>query len=166
MENFSSYICNMLNIMFNIDFKDRKIIYELDWNSRAPLSEIGRRVRLSKPVVKYRIDRLYENGIIRNFHTVINTGLLGYKPIRFNFTYQYKTPEIENNIIKYFMTNKNVWRIISIKGRYDLEDKGSAFSHVFSTEKSTSILAKIMLYNSTITIIFRHKFQWYFRRIN
>ena len=64
------------------------------------------------------------------------------------------------------MKNKNVRRIILIKGRYDLEYKGSAFSHVFSTEKSTSILAKIMLYNSTITIIFGHKFQWYFQRIN
>ena len=71
-----------------------------------------------------------------------NTGLLGYKPIRFNFTYQYKTPEIENNIIKYFMINKNLWIIISIKGRYDLEAKGSVFSHVFSTEKSTDFSAK------------------------
>ena len=110
----------MLNIMFDIDFKDRKILYELDWNSRAPLSEIGKRVHLSKPVVKYRIDRLYENGIIRNFHTVINTGLLGYKPIRFHFTYQYKTPEIEKQIVDYFIDHKYSTIVASTQGIFDL----------------------------------------------
>ena len=44
--------------MLNIDAKDMKILHELDLNARSSNSEIGRRVRLSKEVVKYRIDRM------------------------------------------------------------------------------------------------------------
>ena len=50
--------------MFKIDVKDRKILYQLDLNSRQSLTTIGSKVRLSKTVVQYRINRLVKNGII------------------------------------------------------------------------------------------------------
>src|SRR3989338_8419198 len=63
--------------MHNLDTKDRKILSELDFNARQSNSEIGKKVRLSKEVVKYRIDRMMENGLIVRFHTVINYFKLG-----------------------------------------------------------------------------------------
>ena len=55
--------------MFDIDVKDRKILYQLDLNSRQSLNTIGSNVRLTKTVVQYRIDRLVKTGIIKNFYT-------------------------------------------------------------------------------------------------
>ena len=40
--------------MINIDIKDRKILYELDKNSRQSITQIGNKVGLSKQVVLYR----------------------------------------------------------------------------------------------------------------
>ena len=56
----------------NLDLKDRKILYELDSNSRQPLSQIAKKVGLSKEVVNYRIRRLEDQKIIT--HTKIITG--------------------------------------------------------------------------------------------
>ena len=42
----------------SLDVKDKKILSELDYNSRIPLTLLARRVRLSKEVVHYRIKKL------------------------------------------------------------------------------------------------------------
>ena len=52
--------------MKELDSKDHRILYNLFLNSRQSLSSIGKKVGLPKNVVKYRIDRLIENGIIEN----------------------------------------------------------------------------------------------------
>jgi len=48
--------------MVNIDLKDRKILYELDLNCWQSLTQIGKKVGLSKEVVKYRIKRMERGG--------------------------------------------------------------------------------------------------------
>ena len=104
----------------HLDKKDRQILYQLDWNSRMPLSTLGKKVKLSKPTVKYRINKLVENGIIKNFHAIINTGLLGLKPVRIQFTYQYQTPDIEKKILNYLFNNRYTSLIVSTQGLFDL----------------------------------------------
>lgn len=110
----------MFNSMVKIDLKDRKILYQLDLNARQSLTQIGKIVKLPKNVVLYRIDRLKENGIIKKFYSHIDAYKLGYISFRLYITYQYTTPEIEKEIIGYFVNNKYIWRVISIKGRFDL----------------------------------------------
>lgn len=110
----------MFNIMAEFDVKDRKILYQLDVDARQSLTQIGKKVGLQKNVVAYRIDRLKEKGIIKKFYTHIDAYKLGYISFRFYLTFQYTTPEIEKEIIDYFFNNKNIWRVISIKGRFDL----------------------------------------------
>jgi len=110
----------MFNNMVKIDLKDRKILYQLDLNARQSLTQIGKKVKLPKNVVSYRIDRLKENGIIKKFYSHIDAYKLGYISFRLYITYQYTTPEIEKEIIDYFINNKYIWRVISIKGRFDL----------------------------------------------
>ena len=61
-----------------LDAKDLKILIELDKNARQSNNQIGKKVRLSKEVVKYRIDNLIERGVILRFHTIINYFKLGF----------------------------------------------------------------------------------------
>ena len=110
----------MYNIMIKIDLKDRKILNQLDINSRQSLSQIGKKVGLPKNVVAYRIKRLEEKGIINRFYTVIDSFKLGYTSLRFYLTLQYTTPEIEKEIIQYFTNNKYTWWFGSFEGRFDL----------------------------------------------
>ena len=106
--------------MVKIDLKDRKILYELDLNSRQSFSKIGKKIGLPKTVVAYRIKRLQENGIIKNFYPVIDAYKLGYISVRIYLTFQYTTPKIENEILDYFIKNKLTYWIGSIEGKYDL----------------------------------------------
>ncbi|HJX50878.1 hypothetical protein A3K73_07280 [Candidatus Pacearchaeota archaeon RBG_13_36_9] len=60
-----------------IDLKDRKILAELDNNSRQTDSEIAKKVGLSKQVVNYRIQNLISKEIISNFYTIVNISKFG-----------------------------------------------------------------------------------------
>ena len=50
----------------NLDIKDKKILYELDKNSRIPLSQLSKKVQLNEQTVHYRVKNLIKKGIIKN----------------------------------------------------------------------------------------------------
>lgn len=106
--------------MIKIDVKDRKILYQLDLNSRQSLKLIGSNVRLTKSVVQYRIDRLVKDGVIKNFYASIDFYKLGYINLGIYINYQYYTPEIEQAIIQYFVRSEHAWFIANVQGKYDL----------------------------------------------
>ncbi|UCD13754.1 MAG: Lrp/AsnC family transcriptional regulator [Thermoplasmatales archaeon] len=106
--------------MEKIDLKDRKILYELDINSRQSFRSIGRKVGLSKDVVAGRVNKLKENGIIKRFYPRYDTLQLGLNLLRFYFKFQYVTPEIKKEIINNFMNNDYVNNLFSTEGSYDL----------------------------------------------
>ena len=62
---------------FTLDRIDRRIARELDGNSRRPISELARRLKLGRDIVEYRIDRLKSEGVIRRFVAAINPYSLG-----------------------------------------------------------------------------------------
>lgn len=107
--------------MVKIDLKDRKILYQLDINSRQSFSQIGKKVGISKNLVKYRIERLREKGVINNFYTVINAfNKLGFMAIRFHYVLQYTNPEIVNKIIKYLTDYKFSTLVGTTSGDFDI----------------------------------------------
>ena len=57
-----------------LDAKDLAIMYELDCNSRQSNAAIGKKVRLDKGVVGYRIGRLIERGFIERFYIIVDSG--------------------------------------------------------------------------------------------
>ena len=89
--------------MEGIDLKDRKILYELDDNSRRSATKIGRKIGLHKNVANYRIKRLEELGIIKGYYTVINSYKIGYDMFRFYIVYRQVTPDIRYEIINHFI---------------------------------------------------------------
>ncbi|MBN1281049.1 MAG: Lrp/AsnC family transcriptional regulator [Candidatus Thermoplasmatota archaeon] len=106
--------------MVKIDSKDREILYQLDLDSRQSFAKIGKKVGLSKTVVAYRVNKLIENNIIKTFYTVIDAFKLGYISFRIYLVYQYMTKEKEQEIIRYFTSQKLNWWTISAEGRFDL----------------------------------------------
>jgi len=106
--------------MVKVDLKDRKILYQLDINSRQSFSQIGKKVGLNRDVVAARVKKLQENGIIINFSTYFDYLRLGFIPLRFYFKYQYITHEIKKEIIDYFVKSKYSIVVVSLEGSYDL----------------------------------------------
>ncbi len=107
--------------MVDIDLKDRKILYELDINSRQPFSKIGKKIGLPKKKIQERVDDLINKGIIKNFYTVIDVYKLGYIIMRFHYKYQYTTKDLEEEIINYFINDKNSVLIASCHGSFNLK---------------------------------------------
>ena len=105
---------------YKIDLKDRKILYELDLNCRQSNTQIGKKVGLKKDVVSYRIKRLQNEGVIQNFWTLIDTFRLGYNVFRIYINFQYVAPNVKDEIINYFVNNKNSWVVTSDKTEIDL----------------------------------------------
>lgn len=60
-----------------LDLKDKKILAELEMNARIPHSELAKKVRLSKQVVKYRVEKLEKDNIIQGYNAIIDVNKLG-----------------------------------------------------------------------------------------
>jgi len=103
-----------------LDLKDRKILYQLDTDSRQSFRSIGRKVGLSKDVVANRVKKLKDNGVIIRFFTYYDVQKLGLNLLRFYFKYQYITPDIKKEIISHFENYDKVKYLFSTEGSYDL----------------------------------------------
>lgn len=106
--------------MKNLDLKDRKILFELDCNGRASVSEIAKNVRLSKEIVSYRIQRLQEQGYIAEFYTIIDLARLGILPIRVYLNLIDTDRTKKKEIIDWLVANKSVSYVAEGEGVFDI----------------------------------------------
>jgi DNA-binding Lrp family transcriptional regulator len=108
--------------MIKLDVKDRKILYELDIDARQSLQQIGKKVSLKKDVVSYRLKKLEDEGIIKNYWTAFDTFRLGYNVFRIYINFRFiVNADKKQEIIKYFTEYKNAWAVISVKGPIDFD---------------------------------------------
>jgi Lrp/AsnC family transcriptional regulator, leucine-responsive regulatory protein len=65
-------------IILRVDELDRQILSLLVEDGRRTYDDIGRRVSLSAPSVKRRVDRLRASGALEGFTAVVDHGALGW----------------------------------------------------------------------------------------
>lgn len=104
-----------------LDLKDRKILYELDLDSRQSFGSVAKKVSLSKNSVINRVTHLVEKGIIKNFKTIIDFGKIGYLLVNFCFDLKSASPKIEKEIIDFLCKKKIVYRVSSMDGKFNLK---------------------------------------------
>ena len=105
---------------YGLDPKDMKILSELDANAGQSNSQIGRKVGLSKEVVKYRIDNMIKEGLIIKFHTVVNYFKLGKVKFKLYLRLTNANKEKLEEIAKYFFRHKKTEWVVLSTGRWDL----------------------------------------------
>lgn len=106
--------------MQNLDLLDRKILAELDQNSRQPFSQIAKKVRTSRTVVEYRIKKLIENGIIVSLSAFVDPAKFGLTSWKVYLQFHNKSKEIEEAITQFLQEEKKVWWVIKCEGNFDL----------------------------------------------
>lgn len=104
--------------MIPLDALDRKIIYQLDRDSRASYAEIGRAVRAKKETVKNRIEKLLENKVIEGFYTVIDYSKLGFESFRIYLTLEDISSEKREELLNYLLKNEKIWILYRTTGQY------------------------------------------------
>ncbi|MFC2134635.1 Lrp/AsnC family transcriptional regulator [Bacteroidota bacterium] len=103
-----------------LDKKDWKILDQLDINCRQSDAEIGKKVRLSKQVVNYRIKKLVDNNIITGFVPHFNTAKLGYGIHKIYIQLKSLRKEKEQEMWKYLTEHPNLIWIVSCSGKWNL----------------------------------------------
>jgi Lrp/AsnC family leucine-responsive transcriptional regulator len=105
--------------MIKLDLKDRKILAELDRNSRQSNSEISRKVRLNKNTVNYKIKRMEDDGLILGYYSIIDYSRLGFLGFRVYVNFFNSAPENETEIISWLKENKKVGVVTRVETSYD-----------------------------------------------
>ena len=107
--------------MEKLDKKDFKILYELDFNARMPITKLAKKVGLSPQLTKYRLKKLTGKGVIRGFLALIDIHKLGYYSYRIYLRLQKVSSDDHSKIIKFFnIMLPSVW-VVSTSGRWDVE---------------------------------------------
>ena len=102
-----------------LDLKDKKILFELDFNARMPYSLLAKKVGLSKQGTEYKVNNLIKKGVIERFYPVINVPKLGYTYCRLLVTVQNTTKAKEQEIVDYLIKNNKVFWLFKMHGVYD-----------------------------------------------
>lgn len=103
-----------------LDVKDMKILAELDKNARQSNNQIGKKVRLSKEVVKYRIDKMKQAGIIVRFYTITNYFKLNLFKFKLYLRLTNVSREKIKEIAQYFDNHKKTEWVVITTGRWDM----------------------------------------------
>ncbi len=99
--------------------KDLSILKQLKEDSRSSLTTIGRKTRMSKQVVKYRLKILEEQKIIKMYLLKVNFSALGFTQYKLYFKFNNLSHTEEENIHQFWNRESIVW-IGCCRGTWDL----------------------------------------------
>jgi DNA-binding Lrp family transcriptional regulator len=106
--------------LYKLDLRDKKLLFELDKNSRLSLSELAKKLKTSKEVIHYRLNNLINNKIILRFHTVPATYRFGLTAYKVYLRLSDYSDEDYKKMIDFLSSHKDVFWIGICKGRWDL----------------------------------------------
>ncbi|MEK6963238.1 MAG: Lrp/AsnC family transcriptional regulator [Nanoarchaeota archaeon] len=105
---------------YKFDRYDLVLLKELDDNARKPLSELSRKVGLSRDAIRNRIQKLITAKVLYAFKPVYNPPSMGFPIINYVFISIYNpSPEKEKEFLTFLQNNKNVTYIAGLIGKWD-----------------------------------------------
>ncbi len=144
-----------------IDLIDRKILYELEQNCRRSLSDIARKVRLSKQTLHYRISRLVKEGIITQFVAILDTSKLGLINHEVWIQLDSLSESKKQNFIDYLVKHPNTRWVVSCGGKADIAISISSTSIVSFDSIWQEILQEYPNYVKSYFVNATHQFFTY-----
>jgi len=110
----------MDNKVPKLDNIDLKMLTELDNNSKVPITKLAKKLRISREVAKYRINRLVTLGIIKRFTTMINPAKFNLIIYKIYLKLQSLSAEKEKELFDYLKKSKKVFWLAKTNGAFDL----------------------------------------------
>lgn len=107
--------------LYELDLKDRKLLYVLSKNARIPLARVAQFIGLSRDAVHYRIERLKQASIIAGARALISLRKLGWQSYHIFFSLSSPNKESEDSFVKYLEQHPFVNAIIRYSGKCDFE---------------------------------------------
>jgi Lrp/AsnC family leucine-responsive transcriptional regulator len=150
-----------------LDLKDRKLLFELEHDSRQSLQQIGHSVGLSKEAVFYRMKNLESKGIIKNYLSRIALYDLGFSIYSVLLKFRNMGPSAENAVFSFLSKQPEVSWLATCEGAWDtnftLITKNHAELEAFMTllssvhgtriaQKQLAIMTRLQYYRRTFSI--------------
>lgn len=104
----------------NLDYYDKRILFELDRDASVTTSSLAKKIRRSKQFVDYRIKKLEQEKIILGYTTVIDYSKLGYFSIRVYLKFHNITTKKQKEIEEELIKDKSVWWLVTLEGPWDV----------------------------------------------
>lgn len=104
-----------------LDLRDRKILSLLSANSRTPLTQLSKKVGLSRDAVKYRIRNYEKVGLIQGYRALVDISKFGYDNYHLFIKLNNPSEETEKQIICKIAKLSFIRAIIKFGGSYDFE---------------------------------------------
>ncbi|MAH46625.1 hypothetical protein CMI37_12410 [Candidatus Pacearchaeota archaeon] len=106
--------------MINLSLKDRKILNEIEMNARITHSELAKKLKTSKQVIKYRIENLEKQKIIQGYFAIVDILRLGFTPHVLYFKFIGLSSAKEKQWIEQIQKHSSVMSIGKNAGAWDL----------------------------------------------
>ncbi|MBI4053186.1 MAG: Lrp/AsnC family transcriptional regulator [Candidatus Diapherotrites archaeon] len=103
-----------------LDSKDRQILAELDLDSSSSFSAIAKNVRLSQEVVRYRIKRFEDGGVIFKYFAVINPAKFGKSIFKVLLRLHNLAEGRKSHIVKFLCESEATAWVAEIDGNFDI----------------------------------------------
>lgn len=105
--------------MKQLDKLDRRVLFELDLNSRRSCSELAKRLKQGRDRVSYRLARLEDRKIIRRCTAIVNLHKLGFTLYKSYLRLENDRARI-SEMIEYLRRHPRVYWIAKCDGGWDL----------------------------------------------
>ena len=102
-----------------MDQIDLQIVQLLQTNARISLSDIGRKISLSTPAVSSRIQKLQEQGVIKQFVTVVDPSSFGKGICAFCLLIFRNDSQNGVNFTKFVESEPDIVDVFCISGEYE-----------------------------------------------
>lgn len=140
-----------------LDAIDKKLLTYLYHNYRSPLTEIGKKCRISRDQVEYRLEKFEKSGLIKKYLTIFNYSLLGFRDL-FIVYIKTKNREKTKSVLQ---TIKNTLSVGDVVSSYDVfanlicKDKNE-FDAIFSSflEKHEGEIQDYEIFNTVYAEFF------------
>lgn len=110
----------MENKAIKLDLKDKKLLYELDFNARLSYTQLAKKIGLSKQGVEYKLNNLVKKEVIMGFYPVVNVPKLGHFYCRLMVNFQNVTQSKEKEIISYLKKDNRFFWVFTSQGTWEL----------------------------------------------
>lgn len=146
-----------------LDKLDWKILFELDKDAFQSLAVLGKKFKVGRDVIYYRVKRLEDSGVIKGYIANIDYSKLGYLIGALYLKFRHDYPELRKEIIGYYYKQDEIWWLDGMEGQYDFAIGWFAKDIASLRETQRNLMKKYRKYFQDSKFRFFNKFFHYKR---
>jgi len=105
----------------SFDVKDKKLIDLLRINSRAPISELAKKLSLNRDTINYRMKRLENAGIITKYYAEIDRSVFGYSVCHVFMLLNETNRRKQEKLLRELIKHPNTESVIEYNDKWDIK---------------------------------------------